>query len=659
MSSSLDPPTLASTSSSSSLIDGLDDDNSDKHAPSFTTDPGLVGLNGHGLQQLQLQQLVFSEQSNRHNAAANSAIKLSSVPAAPEMNDTESCSTTSTVTEASTPQRPAAAALSQPQNISPNPAQIPIQIQFRSHTIAPSPPLPRTSPEPTAESVSTAPHNNPSEVTPGIHHHTLSHNTTPGGPLGGSNLRIQTEFHPATPRTSSPEPRHAFATPTPTKRPALSLQPKTSSSSLRPISRTPSLKTPNFGNPFGSASAASSTVPSPVISAMGDVTPLPSPLLSNDSPGPWRKLGRRISREGNPFSPVSAEGDPHASTPTPMAQNKRKTYAGLSVGNGVLEGGAEQLDGASSQVSAHTRNRSISEYIPDPMLIPKRMSTVSGPRIPRVDLKNVKAGMEVQGHMRREPHLSEARGLTPIEKPPTPPPSESSLSANESSAIGSGSSTSSIQPAPEYFEAHGRRDNKRRRWRAIKQLGQGTFSRVMLATSQVSPSSSMLLSDDEDCSPGTTGGPRSLDPVTRYERRTLVAVKVCEHGPRGGASEDRIEMSLKRELEIMQSIHHPCLVHLKAWNIEMTRAILVLSYCPGGDLFDVASQHRDVLSPGLLRRMFAELIGAVGYLHELKIVHRDIKLESKQRPFPSGNEGYGANQFYRCPCQSSSCRATN
>jgi protein-serine/threonine kinase len=31
-------------------------------------------------------------------------------------------------------------------------------------------------------------------------------------------------------------------------------------------------------------------------------------------------------------------------------------------------------------------------------------------------------------------------------------------------------------------------------------------------------------------------------------RKTLVAVKVCEHGPCGGASEERVEMSLKREL---------------------------------------------------------------------------------------------------------------
>ncbi|KAI0835700.1 kinase-like protein [Hypoxylon sp. FL0890] len=459
------------------------------------------------------------------------------------------------------------------------------QIKFQSHTIAPSPPLPQDTSED-----SSSPDEPPYSPSP----------------LGrGSNpLYIATDVPAAPPvRSDSLNSNPSNSSGFPTYRSNLTLQRKTSSPSLKPVSRTPSFKQ-HYSRSIGSA--ASSAYPSPVISAMGDVTPLPSPLLGSDSPGPWKRLGSRRPSQAREILPpvmpdsvlISASGESVASA---LAnQSKRRVYAGLNVGH------AAEI---SSGKVEHTRNRSISEYIPDPKGIPRRQNTVSG----KVDGKNLDSASDP--HLRREPHLSESRGILPVAKPPTPPPSESSQSSD---------GINSKRSRHECFEARGRYDGRLRRWRAIKELGQGTFSRVMLATSQIATDA------DEIKETTRNGTSRLLSPTNglKLDRKTLVAVKICEHGPRGGASEDRIEMSLKRELDIMQSISHPSLVHLKAWSIEPTRALLVLSYCPGGDLFDVATTYRDALTPLLLRRIFAELVGAVRYLHERRIVHRDIKLEN-------------------------------
>lgn len=191
---------------------------------------------------------------------------------------------------------------------------------------------------------------------------------------------------------------------------------------------------------------------------------------------------------------------------------------------------------------------------------------------------------------------------------PTPPASSSSVISSDDPD--DEVSTPLESSSADYLEIHCGIKNKRRKFRQLRQLGEGTFSKVMLATRQKVP-------------------PHPTPEIEHYlDPHKLVAVKIVEHGPAGGADEQRIETGLRREVEMLKSISHPSLVHLKACEYQSTRTLLVLTYCPGGDLFELASQQRDLLTPHLIQRMFAELVSAVRYLHTSWIVHRDIKLEN-------------------------------
>ena len=288
----------------------------------------------------------------------------------------------------------------------------------------------------------------------------------------------------------------------------------------------------------------------------------------------------------------------------------------LSTAQGIDGPELQQIEAANA--SSHARNRSLSEYVPDPVPVPRmRNIVVSGSGASPV----FQLLSPPESHMHREEYLAVQRGLTlPTTTPPTPPRSNRGTDSSDldSPILSPGSPVGQL---PLRYEARTIRGGKLKQWKAVRQLGKGTFSTVMLAIDE-SVGSKALPKQPGDIL-GETIDEDHVDP------HALVAVKVCEQGPAGGADEAKVETSLKREVEILKSIHHPSLVHLKAFSAIDRRALLVLNYCAGGDLFDLASLKLELLLPSLIRRIFAELAAAVRYLHVQYIVHRDIKLESR------------------------------
>ncbi|KAJ2903094.1 Fatty acyl-CoA synthetase and RNA processing-associated kinase 1 [Zalerion maritima] len=84
---------------------------------------------------------------------------------------------------------------------------------------------------------------------------------------------------------------------------------------------------------------------------------------------------------------------------------------------------------------------------------------------------------------------------------------------------------------------------------------------------------------------------------------------------------------IHREVQILKGLQHPNIVRLHEMSETERHIGIVLEYASGGELFDYILNHR-YLKDSPARRLFAQLVSGVGYLHKKGIVHRDLKLEN-------------------------------
>ena len=83
-----------------------------------------------------------------------------------------------------------------------------------------------------------------------------------------------------------------------------------------------------------------------------------------------------------------------------------------------------------------------------------------------------------------------------------------------------------------------------------------------------------------------------------------------------------------KEIELLSKCDHPNIVKLHEFYDEESRFCIITEYCKGGELFDMILAHGKSFNEKEASRILMQLMLAVSYLHNNKIIHRNIKPEN-------------------------------
>ncbi|KAI0404939.1 Pkinase-domain-containing protein [Xylaria palmicola] len=86
-----------------------------------------------------------------------------------------------------------------------------------------------------------------------------------------------------------------------------------------------------------------------------------------------------------------------------------------------------------------------------------------------------------------------------------------------------------------------------------------------------------------------------------------------------------LDQKVENEMKIMQRVKHANIVqYIEHFDWDQHQFIIIMEYVPGGDLGKFIQDHGAIAEPHV-EVVARQLVDALGYLHENKITHRDVK----------------------------------
>ncbi len=127
---------------------------------------------------------------------------------------------------------------------------------------------------------------------------------------------------------------------------------------------------------------------------------------------------------------------------------------------------------------------------------------------------------------------------------------------------------------------------------------------------------------------GAGSGGKVFLGFTKDGTNTKVAIKIVEKllpgSPKKRYEEARLEGGILRLCD------HPCVVKLHELFVKKAVIVIILEFCPGGELFDlvVDDYKKMTFNERVAKVQMYQILQAVKYLHAENIIHRDLKLEN-------------------------------
>lgn len=106
--------------------------------------------------------------------------------------------------------------------------------------------------------------------------------------------------------------------------------------------------------------------------------------------------------------------------------------------------------------------------------------------------------------------------------------------------------------------------------------------------------------------------------ATDSETNEPVAIKIIATGKLSAPLIQR----LSKEIEILQSLHHPNIISLKNHSITDKHIYMVMDFCNGGTIRDKIGK---LTNEGDIRPLVKQILDGMFYLDKMNILHRDLK----------------------------------